>query len=625
MKKTLFAIVSLAVFAMGCVKEQQPSETPADSKGVSTIRISMAPTKVSVDETTGACAWQDGDQIAVWFANADATAGQRVVYTFKTVLSDGSAEFETSETITEGYAPAKVTYPAECLNDQGGWGLIRDWEYKEGFIPMYARTETITVNDDGSLSAQLYHNASVFKFTLHDIPAYAAGFVLEAVKYNKNGAGEFVDADGNVIDKENATPSQTIAIKTSFPYKTGYTANPADNSNDITLYSVAAHGSYLTRVYLVDGDGDEIEGSEKRIKQSWNDVSTDDFIEFPTIDFKKADLRKDFVKVCGIKWAKGNLVYDKNNAYHSTKSGVDDNFQTGWGLHDEQYKFINYNKGKGATYDNNENWFDHFNYGGIGRNAKFWSGSMLPSKAEYLISGKVWKGFETSDLGRDPNADGTKLVELTGDDRFTAPDDAHYVKINNEQLCGDVAFWASKGKYRLPQKSEFQIISHFTSGKAAIQYGYYKEGDVTVYGILYTTPLGTRPAANKTDVEFDSADLECGLFIPKAGRRGPRIKEEVDGVSQYLKDKGNSKKIMALNQEACYISGNFGAAPTSSSHQYYSQRENPRRLHIKEDGDPVIGYTGGSQLNDIDGNYVDNTMSVRAGYSIRPVLVETAE
>ena len=606
MKGNIFMMAAVAVLAMACAKEQPASVNP--SEGLAEIRVSVPDTKVAIAEQTGVCTWQEGDKIAIFFASAvdeenEPTAGVRIEFTYDGLYEDGSAKFVSASELPAEYVSAEAVYPASSMSEAGKNSLVRDYVYDADSVPVYLVGDVVT-NADGTLASSLEYNASVMKFTLHDIPAYAAGFVLETTK------------------NEGAT---VIAIKTSFPYKTGYTADPEDHSNDIVIHSPAAHSSYVSRVYLVDGDGDMIEGSERKFKQTNNDISHNDYIIMPVIDFDKANLRKDYVKVCGIKWAKGNLVYDKNNAYHSTKSGVDDNFQTGWGLHDEQYKFINYNKGKGATYDNNENWFDHFNYGGIGRNAKFWSGSMLPSQAEYLISGKVWKGFETSDLGRDPNAAGTKLVELTGDDRFTAPDDAHYVKINNEQLCGDVAFWASKGKYRLPQKSEFQIISHFTTGEAAIQYGYYKEGDVKVYGILYTTPLGTRPAANKNDVEFDSADLECGLFIPKAGRRGPRIKEEVDGVSQYLKDKGNSKRIMALNQEACYLSGHFGAAPTSPSHQYYSQRENPRRLHIKENGDPVIGYTGGSQLNDIDGNYVDNTMSVRAGYSIRPVLVETAE
>lgn len=612
MKKTLFAIVSLAVLAMGCVKEQQPSETPADSKGVSTIRISMAPTKVSVDETTGACAWQNGDQIAVWFANADATAGQRVVYTLKTVLSDGSAEFETSETITEGYAPAKVTYPAECLNEEGGWGLIRNWEYKEGFIPMYARTETITVNDDGSLSAQLYHNASVFKFTLHDIPAYAAGFVLEAVKYNKNNAGEFVDADGNVIDKENATPSQIIAIKTSFPYKTGYTADPKDNSNDITLYSVAAHGSYLTRVYLVDGDDDEIEGSEKRIKQSWNDVSTDDFIEFPRIDFKKADLRKDFVKVCGIKWAKGNLVFDKDGKFTTINAA----YQSGWGIYDEQWKYINYDGSLSTTskYTNANEYFDHFNYSGIGRRARFASVIMTSNTKKFEISGKVFSGYAPNESTVLDN-----MTQLSGDDRFTSAEFGSNVLLaDGKELCGDVAFWATKGKYKLPTSAQLQAIGHPTQSEASFQFGYYMAGAAKVNGVLFTTPRGD-VVRNTTSIEFTSADLESGLFLPMAGRRGPRNKVlDTDGdgkADSYVADDGyNSEAILNVGSQGLYRCGTFGSLAEGS-------HENSTVLIIN--GSALkYGYTNGSVLKDKDNKYVDNTMSNRAGGSIRPVLAE---
>jgi hypothetical protein len=544
----------------------------------------MAPTKVSVDEKTGACAWQDGDQIAVWFANADATAGQRVVYTFKTVLSDGSAEFETSETITEGYAPAKVTYPAECLNDQGGWGLIRDWEYKEGFIPMYARTETITVNDDGSLSAQLYHNASVFKFTLHDIPAYAAGFVLEAVKYNKNEAGEFVDADGNVIDKENATPSQTIAIKTSFPYKTGYTADPADNSNDIKLYSVAAHGSYLTRVYLVDGNGDEIEGSVRKIKQSWNDVSTDDFIEFPRIDFKKSELRKDYIMLWGVKWAKGNLRYDANVTA--------DGFQTGWSLTADQWDYIGYDVASSVVdgveykYDDEKaiatrlactsSRYEHFNWGGIGK----WSFDITnylkasPADQEKCISGKIY-----SDQG------GT--VEVSGDARFASEGDSA------PALYGDLAFWASKGKYRVPSYDDMTSIHN----KVSKIPGWYVSNGFKVWGYLLRNPeLGydrNSDAAANGNREFSAADLETGMFLPCGGRKA----------------ESNADVIINQRTQLAYWSSLY-KKQNSKGTRYYS---------VYYSNSPAI-----KRIDSWDGSTPNNNAawSCACGFMIRPVLAE---
>jgi hypothetical protein len=80
------------------------------------------------------------------------------------------------------------------------------------------------------------------KFTLHDIPAYAAGFCL----YSKRP--DTLNEDGTV------KTGTAVTIKTSFPYKTGYTADPADNANDIVLYSAIAHSSVPKYVYLVDGD-----------------------------------------------------------------------------------------------------------------------------------------------------------------------------------------------------------------------------------------------------------------------------------------------------------------------------------------------------------------------------------
>ena len=45
MKKTFFAIAAVAALAMGCAKEQQPSDAPADQGKVTTIRVTVAQTK----------------------------------------------------------------------------------------------------------------------------------------------------------------------------------------------------------------------------------------------------------------------------------------------------------------------------------------------------------------------------------------------------------------------------------------------------------------------------------------------------------------------------------------------------------------------------------------------------
>ena len=573
MKKNLFVFAAIAMLVMGCTKEVQPTDTqiPADEQKT---YLKVVETKATVSGL-GACAWQEGDILHAWFKPAEGD-GVHMDFVYEGTFEDGSAKFATTGAVPAEFTAAKLASAAATIKTDGsGFTLVRDYVYDPDSVPVYVRTDKVERNEDGTLSANLVHNASIMQFTLRDIPAYAAGFVLYT--------------------------SGDIKIKTTFPYKTGY-------DEDIVLHTVVPNNRTVEKFYLIDGDGDEIEGTVKTFTNSPTS-KTNEFIEMGLVDFQKENLRKDYVKVCGIKWAKGNLVYDKGNLYNVVQAGVDDNFQTGWGLHDDQYKFIKYDTGV-ANYENNANWFDHFNFGGIGRNAKFWSGSMLPSTAEFSIVGKVWKGYANSSAtSMDPCIDGTTLVELTDESRFTAPDANHYVKADNKVLCGDVAFWASKGKYRMPTKDEITKIGHFTSGKAAIQYGHYKEGDITIYGVLYTTPIGSRPAANKTDMEFTAADLECGLFLPKAGRRGPRV-----GTN------GNSQTIIGIGTQSLYLTGTFGAAKTNATYAS-SHFENPRILGIINNDNPVVGFSGGKVIKDGEA-YLDNTYSVRAGFSIRPVLVD---
>lgn len=502
MKNNLFVMAALALLATACVKEQQPTDqTPADVEKT-VLAVSVEQTKAMVDETDGAVSFQTGDELAVWFQtgteitgegeNAKETAvGTRVVFTYTDTFEDGSAKFEADATsIPTEFISAKAAYPAASLDANGAFSLVRNYTYTPGSVPVYVRSENVVKKEDGNLSAQLSHNASIFKFTLHDIPAYAAGFVLETTK------------------NEGAT---VIAIKTSFPYKTGYTADPEDHSNDIVIHSPAAHSSYVSRVYLVDGDGDMIEGSERKFKQTDNDISYNDYIIMPAIDFQKANLRKDYVKVGGIKWAKGNLQCIQNEG--------DATFQNGWRIAPYQWYHFNYDLkentigGKTYTYDNTQatemqyenssTQFEHFNFGALARNSRFYSAPgtnyMVPGR-ELDISGKIY-------------SDSAGNTEVTGDGRFV---DCGTFTSANSAIWGDLAFWASKGKFRMPTKDE--IAALYNGSKIYRQFGHYKVGDVKVWGVLFTSSLGEQ-GSNTKDIELTDADLESGLFLPKAGRR----------------------------------------------------------------------------------------------------------
>ena len=306
MKRNIFMMAAVALLAMACAKEQQPaSGNPSDSnEGMTEIRVTVPTTKAAIAEQTGVCTWQEGDKIAIFFASEidpetdKPTSGTRLEFTYNGLYEDGSAKFVTTGEVPAEFVRANAVYPAAALNNKGVQSLIRDYVYTTDSVPVYL-VGSVNVND-GALSAHLTYNASIMKFTLHDIPAYAAGFAL----YSKRP--DTVDENGDVKE------GTAVTIKTTFPYKTGYTSDPSNNDNDIVLYSAIAHSSVPKYVYLIDGDGDEIEGSRKNFTGEQT-VSYDDFIIMPRIDFKKADLRKDFVKVCGVKWAKGNLQCYKDN------------------------------------------------------------------------------------------------------------------------------------------------------------------------------------------------------------------------------------------------------------------------------------------------------------------------
>lgn len=594
MRRHVFALAALAIIATACSKEYQPESQNPEAKGdvKSEIRISVPDTKVAIAEQTGVCAWEIGDKIAIFFASevdeeGDPTAGTRMEFTYDGLYEDGSAKFVTDSAIPTEYVSAQAVYPTASMTETGGNTLVRDYIYNAGSVPVYLRGKVVK-NEDGSLSSHLSYNASVMKFTLHDIPAYAAGFVLVSKRPDE------VQANGDV------KTGATIKITTSFPYKTGYTSDPANYDNDIVLYSAVAHTSVPQQVYLIDGDGDVIEGSEKKFTGDQT-VTYDDFIVMPRIDFKKANLRKDFVKVCGVKWAKGNLVCDTQNLYDKQE---DEGFQEGWGLHDAQWKYIKWDVAGDYTYDNTH-LFDLFTYGGIGRQASFASGRLVPVKSEYDIQAKVFWGYVNTDINK---CNPANLTLLEGDARFSSEkatngNSQYTLDGNTKGIAGDVAFWASKGKYCLPKKAVIQNLAHPTTSKASFQYGKYMAGDVAIYGYLFTTPQGDVVRDNE-EVTFTDADLESGLFLPLVGRRGPT----------------SNNKVIGRGAHALYRCSTMGAVENEKYSEQHSQCA--RVIWFNGSEMPVYGFTSGSSDFTPTAYSSNCTLSVAAGGCIRPILYE---
>ena len=587
MKRLFKLLVCLSAVA-GCAKEEIVESSGV--AGITEITVSLPQTKVAVDENSGKCIWSDDDKIAVW----DKSAKHFVEF----VLSSGSGEESgvfTSETPVSAIEGAEVIYPSAyaCVISDKGEAVVDlpnvNALVKDGTVPVVMRGKLSL--SDGQPSAGFSHINGVLKLTLSDVPAYAAGVVLKSDAQNL--AGESVDG---VI----ASGYSSKSLKVSFPYKTGY-------SEAVPVFFSLPAGTYSDlQVYLVDGDGDIIEGTQKNIRSAA--LKAGQYVIMPEWKLNRDNLRKDYVKVCGVKWAKGNLVRDASNAWHLKEAGIDDGFQDGWGLHDEQWKYINWNQGTTEyTYDN-DTCFDVYAWGGIGRQSSFRSGRLVPVTANYDISCKVFWGYVNE---KNPNGTGNSnpanLTELTGEARFSSALDKSgnsIYKLNgtNGNLAGDVAFWASKGKYCMPKKAVLSALSHPTDSKASFQYGKYVKDGQTVYGYLYTTPQGDVTRSNK-EVTFTDADLESGLFLPFAGRRS------------------NTKNNIVINQgsQAFYRSSTFG----NPAHETYGEDHSQCATSLWFEGSnlPKYGFTSGKWTDD-DGYSSDCTLSNAAGGSIRPVLVE---
>lgn len=198
---------------------------------------------------------------------------------------------------------------------------------------------------------------------------------------------------------------------------------------------------------------------------------------------EQPEVRPDYITVAGIKWAAGNLEYEKDGA-------TDTGFAAGWRLTETQYSYIYMEQTGDLTNLTNYDKTNYFNWGGIADPfsvAKTSAISMATSEPAFDYSAKMY-------------TDQACTVATTD---FAAAQ------------FGDVAYWASNGKYRTPTAAEFQKLYDEACRTKAT----YTVGATTINGTYYYNP-GTGEAAGVVDgtKELTADDLAVGVFLPWAGR-----------------------------------------------------------------------------------------------------------
>lgn len=184
-----------------------------------------------------------------------------------------------------------------------------------------------------------------------------------------------------------------------------------------------------------------------------------------------------YVTVAGIKWATGNLEYEKD-----TEAG--EGFAAGWRIAKNQASYQN----DSTTARTDYNQSDLFNFGGIEDPFSPLATASVVAEIGTDISGKLY----------------TDQACTTATTDFAA---AKY---------GDIAYWASNGQYRMPTEAE---IATLLASASAIKATYTLAGK-TITGVYFFNPAeGTTPTIDTATAQaITDEDLAVGIFLPFAGR-----------------------------------------------------------------------------------------------------------
>lgn len=184
-----------------------------------------------------------------------------------------------------------------------------------------------------------------------------------------------------------------------------------------------------------------------------------------------------YIEVAGIKWATGNLQYEKD-------AEAGDGFAAGWRIAKNQASYQNDNTTTRADYNQS----DLFNFGGIEDPFSPLATASAVAEIGTDISGKLY----------------TDQACTTATTDFAA---AKY---------GDIAYWASNGQYRMPTEAE---IATLLASASAVKATYTLAGKA-ITGVYFFNPAeGTTPTIDTANAQaITDEDLAVGIFLPFAGR-----------------------------------------------------------------------------------------------------------
>lgn len=189
-----------------------------------------------------------------------------------------------------------------------------------------------------------------------------------------------------------------------------------------------------------------------------------------------------YVTVAGIKWATGNLEYEKDT--------TTDGFAAGWKIAPSQEHHFQIGMSGDNTSLTSYDQVSHFNFGGIGQNALHIA--------------------HTSAVHIPAPADGSAAFDFSGK-MYTDQDCTVATTDFAAAKYGDVAYWASNGKYRMPTKADMEKLYL----EACCALASYNDVDGTYF---FDPAQGQTPGIIEDKMFLKAEDMKVGLFLPNAGR-----------------------------------------------------------------------------------------------------------
>ncbi|MCD8235999.1 MAG: hypothetical protein LUD00_04950 [Prevotellaceae bacterium] len=463
--KHIFILLSILLF--GCVEEKEYFDNPIiESKTTHLIltpifgNINPQPSKTRISHgIVGDNDFQDGDSLLL--VNISNGFHSKMLYNSELGAFEGDALLHKNDEIS-------VVYPYKDLPINNN-RILLDALFQNGYDVNNYHWGITTTNEVDSCTRfsiklfNLCNTCSVDVVDEDDNPIAVKSLSLSALK-GKLYKSRFLNIKTGSWEEGTYAETLNIGGDTIF----------SDGRIQLSLIPTYV----LIKGYVVDFKDNSFEGKAEQQIFSENDSS------YLRISCTTPASAKEYVVVCGIKWAKGNLQYagDEDGAI---------GFQLHWRLDSTQYEYFNPVYGMQGTplaedlpYDTIH--VDVFNWGTCGENAL--DITKYGTKSNTDISGKMYT------------------------DKYLRCETTDFEKA----LFGDIVYWASNGKWRMPNIEELYTL--FNVASYSCGYVCTPEGEL-VFGFYFTTPVGNRITDTDTIRYYTQEELDNGLFLPGSGYR----------------------------------------------------------------------------------------------------------